>query len=58
MSYIGTAIVSHCDGKTRVKAKFWINANGQIEGQYKYQKMTYGVVLTRDQAISKGLIKN
>lgn len=39
-----TKIITHVDGKTKVKAK-GIIINGEFVGEYKFQGMTYGVTI-------------
>lgn len=58
MKYLGIATIKHSDGKSNVKAKFWINSDNEIKGEYTLNKMTYGCYLTTEQATELKLIKN
>jgi hypothetical protein len=56
MKTLGKAKIRHDDGSL-VTAKFWQYSDGTIRGEYKFEKMTYGITISTDEAISKGLIK-
>lgn len=39
-----TIVVTHVDGKTKVKAKGCV-VNNEFVGEYRFQGMTYGVTI-------------